>query len=180
MQKCFRSGLHAGVSGLFYWTTDIGGYAGHPNDPTGNPSDPTCCTGVKPGAPAAQLEQCCDNNVTTPLFREMIVRWYQMGAFHPIFRSHGHRQSGPGAFADGNGASSTNEYYNFGAEAAGAIRRVMMIRESLRSYIAAQFKLIESSGIPIARPLGWDFPEDGTAWASCGMQTDCPAETQQM
>ena len=86
----------------------VGGYAGHPNDPTGNPADPTCCNGVKPGASNKALEACCDNNVTTPAFREMIVRWYQMGAFHPIFRTHGHRQSGPGMFATGNGASSTN------------------------------------------------------------------------
>ena len=180
MQKCFRSGLHAGVSGLYYWTTDIGAYAGHPNDPSGNPSDPTCCPGVKLGDSFKALEQCCDNNVTTPLFREMIVRWYQMGAFHPIFRSHGHRQSGPGSFADGNGASSTNEYYNFGADAAGAIHRAMMIRESLRPYISAQFKLTESKGIPIARPLLFDFPEDEQARKTCGLDEDCAAETQQM
>ena len=26
-----------------------------------------------------------------PAFRELIVRWFQFGAFSPIFRLHGHR-----------------------------------------------------------------------------------------
>lgn len=56
----------------------------------------------------------------------------------------------------------------------------MMIREGLRPYIAAQFKLVVSSGIPLARPLAWDFPEDETARKTCGLDEDCPAETQQM
>ena len=73
----------------------IGGYGGQPNDPTGDPKQNTCCPGVQPGAPASQREACCDNNVTSPAFRELMVRWYQMGAFHPVFRTHGHRMGGP-------------------------------------------------------------------------------------
>ena len=55
-----------------------------------------------------------------------------------------------------------------------------MIRESLRPYIAAQFKMIQSSGIPIARPLAFDFPEDELVHTTCALDEDCPAETQQM
>jgi hypothetical protein len=45
---------------------------------------------------------------------ELIVRWYQMGAFHPIFRTHGHRMSGPPgtpAFSNGNGTPRFNAIY---------------------------------------------------------------------
>jgi hypothetical protein len=50
------------MSGLPYWTTDIGGFGG------GNTSDSG--------------------------FRELVVRWFQWGAFCPLFRLHGDR-SGP-------------------------------------------------------------------------------------
>lgn len=186
MQKCWRSGLHAGVSGLYYWTTDIGGYGGHPGDGsrTNNPNDgQTCCPGVLPGASASQLEACCDNNVSSPAFRELIVRWYQMGVTHPIFRTHGHRMGGPPgtpAFSHGDGASSTNEAWNFGPEAYASIRAVMLLRESLRPYIAEQFAKIVSDGVPITRPLLWDFPSDPQIKDSCSMSEDCASETQAM
>ena len=51
------------LSGVPYWTTDIGGFK------NGDPTDPS--------------------------FRELVVRWFQFGAFCPLFRLHGHRD-GPG------------------------------------------------------------------------------------
>ena len=188
----------------------IGGYGGQPNDPTGDPKRNTCCPGVQPGAPASQREACCDNNVTSPAFRELMVRWYQMGAFHPVFRTHGHRMGGPlgtPAFLNvslltllflflfqqmidrdltvryhlqGNGASSTNEAWNFGADAFAAIKAVMLLRESLRPYIAAHFERIVSAGAPITRPLLWDFPADTNVRATCDLKHDCASETQAM
>lgn len=58
----FRAGLNMVMSGIPYWTTDIGGFGG------GHTEDPD--------------------------FRELIVRWFQWGAFCPLFRLHGDR-SGP-------------------------------------------------------------------------------------
>jgi alpha-D-xyloside xylohydrolase len=55
-------GLNYAISGLPYWTTDIGGYW------------PTY-----PGQP------------TDPAYQELYLRWFQFGVFCPIFRSHGHR-----------------------------------------------------------------------------------------
>ena len=57
------AGLNMGVSGIPWWTTDIGGF--------------------KNGDP------------TTAYFRELIVRWFQFGAFCPLFRLHGVREPGP-------------------------------------------------------------------------------------
>ncbi len=55
-----RGGLNVAMSGMPWWTTDIGGFFG------GDPDDPG--------------------------FRELFVRWFQYGAFCPIFRSHGDRK----------------------------------------------------------------------------------------
>ena len=45
----FRAGLNMVMSGIPYWTTDIGGYNG--------------------------------GNISSPDFRQLIVRWFQWGAF---------------------------------------------------------------------------------------------------
>ena len=55
-------GLNYAVSGLPYWTTDIGGYW------------PTY-----------------DGQIQEPAYQELYLRWFQFGVFCPIFRSHGHR-----------------------------------------------------------------------------------------
>ena len=56
------AGLNYALSGLPYWTTDIGGY--HPT-----PTMPN--TGAD--------------------YQELYTRWFQFGTFNPVFRTHGHR-----------------------------------------------------------------------------------------
>ena len=66
MRTQISAGLNYSISGLPYWTLDIGGFA----------------TEVRynkvPMAPADEEE-----------WRELQTRWYQWGAFLPLFRSHG-------------------------------------------------------------------------------------------
>ena len=54
-------GINACVSGIPYWTSDIGGYHYH---------------GAAP-------------DWSTPANRELFIRWFQFGSFCPIFRIHG-------------------------------------------------------------------------------------------
>ncbi|MBN2613170.1 MAG: DUF5110 domain-containing protein [Bacteroidales bacterium] len=56
------AGLNFTISGLPYWTTDIGGFfrSGH-------------------------LQYSDDN------YHELLIRWFQWGTFNPIFRSHGYQ-----------------------------------------------------------------------------------------
>ena len=54
------AGLNYSISGMPYWTTDIGGFIS-------------------------------GGNLNDPKFRELFVRWFQFGAFSPIFRVHGTR-----------------------------------------------------------------------------------------
>ena len=57
------AGLNFALSGYPYWTTDIGGYW----PPTAN------------------------TNLTDASYQELYARWFEYGAFCPIFRTHGHR-----------------------------------------------------------------------------------------
>ena len=58
------------------------------------------------------------------------MRWFQWGAFCPLFRSHGRRLGGP-VYHDNTQCGRTgasNEIWNFGEEAEQAISRVMQVR----------------------------------------------------
>jgi len=61
LKRQIPAGLNFSISGIPYWTTDIGGY-GFPN---GDTSDPA--------------------------YQEVFTRWFEYGTFCPIFRTHGHR-----------------------------------------------------------------------------------------
>jgi alpha-D-xyloside xylohydrolase len=59
--KQVPAGLNFAVAGIPYWTTDIGGYWGHPG----------------------RIDW------TTSASNELFTRWFQYGTFSPIFRVHG-------------------------------------------------------------------------------------------
>ena len=126
-----RAGLNVALSGIPWWTTDIGGFHG------GDPEDET--------------------------FRELIVRWFQFGAFCPVMRLHGHREPrlSHGPVGDGGGP---NEVWSFGQPAYAAISAMLRLRERLRPYIHAHLREGERTGIPLLRPLLLAFPDDEAAW----------------
>ena len=88
-------------------------------------------------------------------FRELIVRWFQFGAFCPIFRSHGHRLPNTNDFNGG-----PNEVWSFGEPVYQIIKKYMFLRERLRPYIKEQMFKASETGIPPMRPLFVDFPSD--------------------
>jgi alpha-D-xyloside xylohydrolase len=96
-------------------------------------------------------------------FRELIVRWFQFGAFCPIMRLHGHREprSSHGPVGDGGGP---NEVWSFGQQAYEAISAMLRLRERLRPYIHAHLREGERTGVPLVRPLLLAFPDDKAAW----------------
>lgn len=102
-------------------------------------------------------------------FRECIVRWFEWGAFCPVFRLHGDREphdrkplgtAGGGMFASG----WDNEVWSYGEEAYGIFRKYMLLREKLRPYIRKAMKEAHEKGTPPMRPLFYDFSKDETAW----------------
>ena len=107
-------------------------------------------------------------NPEDPAFRECMIRWFQYGAFCPVFRLHGERlphrepigSSGGGKFFSG----ADNEVWSYGDEALEIFQRYMALRERLRPYIKEQMRQAHEKGTPVIRPLFYDFPEDKRAW----------------
>lgn len=107
-------------------------------------------------------------NPEDPSFRECLIRWFQYGAFCPVFRLHGDRQplgkplgtSGGGILPSG----AANEVWSFGDEAYEILKTYMEIRERLRPYIREIMREAHEVGTPPMRPLFYDFPQDTSAW----------------
>ena len=97
----------------------------------------------------------------SPYFRELIVRWFQFGAFCPLFRLHGWREP---AVRYPIPSGGSNEVWSFGDEAYAILSGYLFLRERLRSYIATQMRLAHEKGIPPMRPLFFDFPQDAASF----------------
>lgn len=135
-RKQIVAGLHMGIAGIPWWTTDIGGFGG------GNPDDPK--------------------------FRELLIRWFQWGAFCPVMRLHGDRSPGGEVLKkDGSKALFTggnNEVWSFGNEAYEILVKYMELRETLRDYTRQLMKEAHKNGAPIMRPLFFEFQNDEKVW----------------
>ena len=83
------------------------------------------------------------------------MRWFQYGAFCPLFRLHGNRlpRLGPQY-------GSPNEVWSFGDEAYAIIKELLFLRERLRPYIMRLMRQAHEKGTPPMRPLFYDFPGD--------------------
>ncbi len=117
LRRQIPAGLNFSMSGLPYWTTDIGGFqGGHPDDPA---------------------------------YQEVFVRWFQFGAFCPIFRTHGVRKA--------------NELWSYGASAQAILTRYDNLRYRLLPYIYSLAWKTTSEGYTPMRALVMDFPDDRKA-----------------
>ena len=52
----------------------------------------------------------------------------------------------------------------YGNESYTAIVKVIQLRKSMRDYVLAAMKNAADSGMPVNRPLWWDFPADKETW----------------
>ena len=132
LRRQVRAGLSIAISGIPWWTTDIGGFHG------GDPRDPA--------------------------YQELVVRWFQYGAFCPLFRLHGDRE--PRVPTGHAMTGGPNEVWAYGDAAYERIAAVLRLRERLRPYIHEQMRVASRDGVPPMRPLFTDFPKDPDAWRS--------------
>ncbi|MFB7834569.1 TIM-barrel domain-containing protein [Streptomyces sp. NPDC056056] len=79
---------------------------------------------------------------------ELFLRWYQLGAWLPLFRTHA---------AIGAGR---REPWEFGPEVLEHARAALAERERLRPYFTTLARLARMTGAPYVRPLWWGTPED--------------------
>ncbi|MBY9080302.1 glycoside hydrolase family 31 protein [Paenibacillus sp. HN-1] len=130
------AGLQMGLSGIPWWTTDIGGFHG--------------------------------GNIHDPEFQELLIRWFQFGAFCPVMRLHGNRlpreslTNTYGEVTEGTGAP--NEIWSYGEENYEIMKKFIGIRESMRDYTRQLMGEAHNTGAPVMRTMFYEFPEDAAAW----------------
>ena len=164
-------GVHASMSGIPWWTSDVGGFG---------------CS--RPGSGRAS---------DSPYFQELITRWMQFGLFcvraacaparsaplrcllpppphapptptrapQPVFRTHGCRQ-GPSEpqvapCTHVAGSCGSNEIWAYGNATQALLSDLIRFRASvLKPYIAALAANVSAEGVPTMRPLWYEFPQD--------------------
>ena len=111
-----------------------------------------------------------DGQGDDPAFVELLIRWFQFGAFSPVMRLHGDRRPAtPVHAADGSERVPTgadNEIWSFGDEAYGIMHRHIELRETMRDYLRDVMREAHEGGQPVMRGLFHEFPDDPGAWTA--------------
>uniref|UniRef100_A0A2K5Z3X6 Neutral alpha-glucosidase AB n=1 Tax=Mandrillus leucophaeus TaxID=9568 RepID=A0A2K5Z3X6_MANLE len=84
---------------------------------------------------------------------ELLVRWYQMGAYQPFFRAHAHLDTG------------RREPWLLPSQHNDIIRDALGQRYSLLPFWYTLFYQAHREGIPVMRPLWVQYPQDVTTFS---------------
>ncbi|NPA36619.1 MAG: DUF5110 domain-containing protein [Chlorobi bacterium] len=125
LKKQICAGINFCMTGVPYWTHDIGGFF-----PSGN-------GGMYP------------KGMNDPAYQELYVRWFQFGAFTPVFRSHG--------------TGLPRELWNFRKSSPSfyeALIKSLKLRYKLMPYIYSLAGKITTDDYTLMRGLVMDFPSD--------------------
>ena len=150
LRRQLTESLNMAISGVPWWTLDIGGFfvvkenwrargCGCNDDPT----------------PKWFWHGDFENGLADPGYRELYVRWLQMGVFLPLFRSHG--------------TDVPREIWQFGEKGEpfyDAIAQAIALRYRLMPYIYSVAGSVWYDDAVMQRPLFFDFPEDPKAAGS--------------
>jgi alpha-D-xyloside xylohydrolase len=90
-------------------------------------------------------------NPDDPSYRELYIRWFQFGAFCPVFRAHGTR------------TTNQNEIWSYGPQAQEILTEYDKLRYRLMPYIYSLAWKTTNEGYTILRPLVMDFRSDTRA-----------------
>jgi alpha-D-xyloside xylohydrolase len=120
LKRQVPAGLNFALSGYPYWTTDIGGY--HPLN---------YAQTIPPG------------------YQELYTRWFEYGAFCPIFRTHGHRDY--------------NEMWKY-EQAFPTLLKIDQLRYRMMPYVYSLAWRVTNGDYTIQRPLVMDFRDDKATW----------------
>ena len=114
------AGLNYTITGFPYWTTDIGGF-------------------FRPGP----------SQYTDEKYHELLTRWFQWGAFNPIFRMHGYQ--------------TETEPWKYGQTVENNMRKMLNLRYRLLPYIYSEAWQVTKNKSTMMRPLVMDFNGDSDA-----------------
>ena len=116
LRRQISAGLSFSMSGLPYWTTDIGGF-------------------FRP-----------EDQYTSAEYHELLIRWFQYGAFCPIFRVHGYK--------------SNAEIWNYGPDVERILTQYDELRYRLLPYIYSSAWGVTKHGETLMRALPLEFSSD--------------------
>ncbi len=116
LRRQIPAGLSFSMSGIPYWTTDVGGFF--------RPKD----------------------QYTSEAYHELLIRWFQYGAFCPIFRVHGYQ--------------SNAEIWNFGPAVEHILTQYDELRYRLLPYIYSAAWGVSKNGDTLIRALPLEFSSD--------------------
>ncbi|KAF5751733.1 Glycosyl hydrolases family 31 protein isoform 1 [Tripterygium wilfordii] len=85
---------------------------------------------------------------------ELLVRWYQLGAYYPFFRAHAHQDT------------KRREPWLLGERKTELIKEAIHVRYILLPYFYALFREANTTGVPVARPLWMEFPSDEATFSN--------------
>jgi alpha-D-xyloside xylohydrolase len=134
LKRQIPTGLNFTASGIAYWTQDIGGWQYLPSEH--HPAHP----------PLLDPSDARENVGGYDDYPELYTRWFEYGAFLPIFRAHGSRVY--------------NEVWSFGKQAEPILEKYLRLRYELMPYIYSLGYQTYGTGAPFVRPLFMDFPND--------------------
>jgi len=120
LRRQIAASLNYQLSGIPYWSQDIGGFF--------RPSD----------------------QYTDPWYQRLLTRWFQFGAFTPIFRVHGDE--------------SHTEYWNYGPNVLQDVLLIDNLRYRLLPYIYTLAYLTAVNGYTFQRHLILDYPKSPQVW----------------
>jgi alpha-D-xyloside xylohydrolase len=103
-----------------------------------------------------------------PAYREVFTRWFEYGAFCPVFRLHGFRDPHLPPLSDHGGgkmlSGAPNEVWSYGEEVYAVCTKFMLIRERLKPYIKQLMLAAHECGAPVMRTMFYEFPQDPHSW----------------
>lgn len=133
MRAQMSAGLNFALSGIPFWTMDIGGF----------------CVEDRYVAAQKHFNKTGEENDDLREWRELNTRWFQFGAFCPLFRSHGQWPF--------------REIYNIAPEDHPAYKSMTFytrLRYSLMPYLYSLNARVHFDDYTMMRPLAMDFTAD--------------------
>jgi alpha-D-xyloside xylohydrolase len=136
LRNQLAAGLSMGMSGIPWWTTDIGGFHG------GDPNDPKF---------RELFVRWFQWGAFCPVMR-----------LHGDREPRQPKQGTTGGAGCRSGAA--NEVWSYGEEVFGICKRYMLLREEMRGYTRGLMREASEKGTPVMRTLFYEFPGDERCW----------------
>jgi alpha-D-xyloside xylohydrolase len=106
--------------------------------------------------------------VHSPKFKNLLIRWFEFGAFSPVMRLHGNRmmiympkrKDGTKVLFSGQ----PNEIWSYGEKRYEIMKKYIFLREKMKPYLKKIYKEASVEGDPLIRGLFYEFPQDQKAY----------------